>query len=203
VLSLLLQSPAALADTIVAKLHFENLLPFTGLLYVPEASAPPQGAVLDQKDKAFSRPLVVASPGANLEIKNSDDFEHNIYADDRGQTGIALDLGTIAARDQLKLPVKWQGDSLLRLGCKIHPKMKTYVANITSQHTATIPFTRGQQDYEVVLVGVPANLGEVRLLLPNLPMFSATLKAGETRSVPIMMQTREIGRLELTRRSGT
>jgi plastocyanin len=203
VLSLLIQAPAALADTIVAKLHFDSALPFTGILYVPDEKALPLRAVLDQKDKAFSLPLVTASPGAELEIRNSDDFEHNIYADDRQQTGIALDLGTIAAHDEMKLPVKWKGDSLLRLGCKIHPKMKTYVANIKSQHAATIPFVRGQQDYDVILVGVPAHLPEVRLLLPNLPMFSATLKVGESITLPIQMQTRAIGRIELTRRSGS
>ncbi|MCD6059726.1 MAG: hypothetical protein K0S16_37 [Moraxellaceae bacterium] len=191
---------SAAADTVTAKLRFDNMLPFTGVLYAPDKAAPRQRATLDQKDKAFSTPVVVVSPEAELKIKNSDDFEHNVFADDKRQTGIAFDLGRIPAHDQLKLPVRWKEDSLLRLGCKIHPKMKTYVANLRSQHVATIPFAPGRQDYEVSLVQVPAGLQEIRVLLPDLPPLSATLKAGESRTLTVTAKGRTLGTIELARR---
>lgn len=187
------------ADTLHAHLTFERILPFVGVLYVPDAAAElPPKALLDQKNKQFSAPVVVVAPRSELKIKNSDEFEHNIFADDR-QTNIAFDLGTIVPRGNFRLPVRWKQDSLLRLGCKIHPKMKAYVANIQASRYATIAFEPGKMDYEVVLDKVPAAKAEVRLLLPELPPLVMSLKAGQSKLLPVIVQGRELGKVEVKR----
>jgi plastocyanin len=192
--------PAA-ADTVTATLHFENMLPFTGLVYAPDPTDNVmQRGVLDQHDKQFSSPVVAVSPGAELKIKNSDDFEHNVYADDHKQTGIAFDLGRIEPHEDFRLPVRWQEDSLLRLGCKIHPKMKAYVANVRSHYLAPVEFMPGKFDYQVSLSQVPERLKQINVLLPDLAPLTVSLKAGETKSVPVAVNGRSVGTIQFTRK---
>jgi len=187
--------------SIQASFEFEQVLPFAGIVYVDAPGASVRTAVLDQKDKAFSDRIVMVTPGTVLRIKNSDDFTHNIFVDDK-DTGIAFDIGSIKAHDQFHLPIRWKSDTLMQLGCKIHPRMKSYIANIESNHFVTVEFMPGVMKYEAAIDGVPPGQHRVKVLLPNLePMvFEAVSESPATQQV--MVNGRQLGTVTIQRLAG-
>lgn len=196
-LSAMLSGPLY-ADTIVARMQFKDILPATGVVYVPDEKAEVRHGRLDQKDKAFSAPMVVVSPKSELLLENSDPFQHNIFVDDK-KTGVAFDLGMMAPQGKASVPVRWQTDSLLRIGCKIHPKMKAHVANIQSSHYAVVVFSPDRKEYQVEIRDVPEKLREVRVLLPDMPPLVALLEAGQAQDLEMKVRDLVVGKAYLSR----
>lgn len=194
----LLAAGCVQADVLNITVSFKNSVPFTGIVYVPEEKVPDINAVLDQKDKQFSAPLVTVSPGGKLRLRNSDDFNHNIFADDKA-TGLAFDLGMIEPKGSFRLPVRWQADSMVRLGCKIHPTMKAYVANVHSRYYTMLPLSAATKTYEARIARVPADLTEVRALFPNVSMLSVKVAAGQSRTLPIAYNGNVVGEIKIDR----
>ena len=186
------------ADKIHGKLSFEKGAPFAGVAYIHDDDKRIQSAEMDQLDKSFTKKILVTSNGSNTIFKNSDSFEHNIFANDLTNK-VSFDVGLIAPGEQVSIEVDWYDASLIRLGCKIHPRMRAYIANITSEDYQVIEFERGIREYQFSFENVDPSRKSFRLLMPKYDPVIIPAIAGESKTVDIVRKGRVKGQLVLSR----
>lgn len=182
-LSMLLATSTALASSVTGTLSFEKKVPFAGLIYAINGGSGPQKTSIDQKDKEFTKKLAVIGPGGSLEFSNSDEFQHNIFANDSA-TGVKFDVGLMETGQESKILVNWEANTLTRVGCKIHPRMRTYIANIPSNTFQIIEFKKGTKDYSVSLA-TGSGQNKFVLMIPKYDKLEFTLNPGEEKSLDI------------------
>ena len=194
----LIGSSAATADVISGKLEFVKKPPFTGILYVSNAGESDKKPAIDQKDKAFTTKIAVGSPNNIMQFSNSDTFDHNIYANDKKQK-VKFDVGLMTPGNSTKLKMVWPDDSLVRVGCKIHPKMRSYVANIKSDHYHPFAFEKKVKSYDFKIEQVPSDKKLLTLLMPKYDKQIIELAKGESKIIEITRKGKVKGSLTITR----
>lgn len=187
-----------LAQDLKAEFEFEKSPPNVGLIYLPENKDLKTGAMIDQKDRQFTQELFVGSPGSEMVMKNSDDTDHNIYAGDE-EAGANFDIGLAPPGSETKQQIDWKADKVVKIGCKIHPKMRAYVANISSKYHQVLEFDRSLQTVSFGLDTFPAELKVVAVWLPNYDPIEVSLAKGESKTVALMKSGKERGKLTLQR----
>jgi hypothetical protein len=198
-LSLLLLTLSANADVISGKIEFIKKPPFTGLLYVADGGPADEQPVLDQKGKAFTRKIAVGSPSKNIKFMNSDTFDHNVYANDAKQK-VKFDVGLMSPGNNSVLSMDWPEETLVRVGCKIHPKMRTYIANVKSKHFQSFEFSKKIKSYDIKIDRVSSNSNQLVLLMPKYDKLTIELKKGESKTLDVLRKGKVKGKLTLTRR---
>lgn len=119
--------------------EFTSRTPFTGVVYGTTGHDKQQNTV-DQKNKQFDKPLYIVDKNNAVIFKNSDATDHNIYANDV-RSGVKFDVGLLPANGEKTLNIQqWPDDVFVRVGCKIHPKMRAYLANIETQNYQALDF---------------------------------------------------------------
>lgn len=196
--SLICLSSNAWADKVSGKITFLKKPAFTGILYVPSAKGSHKKPNIDQKDKAFTTPIAVGSPSDIITFKNSDTFDHNIYASDRKQN-VKFDVGLMTPNNETDLNIDWTQDSLVRIGCKIHPKMRSYIANINSDHFYSFEFKKKVKEYTFSISDVPSDKNQVVLMMPKYKPQTIEIKKGESKTVEIKRKGKVKGSIEITR----
>ncbi len=186
------------ADTLKAELQFASGLPFTGVFYATQARPAPRPAAIDQVDKRFTRRLVVGTPGSNIAFLNSDGFDHNIYADAPASNAI-FDIGLMSSGSMAAMAMEWTPGTLVRIGCKIHPRMRAYIANIAADRYAVFEPERGRKTYSLALSDVAADAGPVVLLLAGFDPVRVDLRRGARRETSLTRRGKPVGRVLLTR----
>ena len=187
------------AGEIVGEINFLKKAPTTGIVYLPAADkAPSTAEFIDQKDKQFTRNAFVAVPGQSLKIKNSDSLDHNIFANDI-KIQVFFDVGLMSPGQDAKVDIAWDSEALIRIGCKIHPKMRSYVATVNSAHYQVLPFEKGNKQYPLSISGIPDSLTKVAVLLPRYDKVEVDLAVGETKTVDLMKKGKLRGSVTLTR----
>lgn len=184
VFSLLLTPMFAHADTVEVELYFDRLIPFTGVLYAPEKNPAPISASVDQIGKRFTKRIIAGGPNGDFTFMNSDEFEHNIFADDPAQNAI-FDVGLMQPGETASMRIEWNRNSLVRIGCKIHPRMRAYLANISTETFTAFERARGTREYKLKLEEVPASAESVTLLLAGFDPLHIAIKAGEKQALAI------------------
>lgn len=191
-------SAATTADEIKGKLSFVKRPAFTGVIYVPANGSKDKKPLIDQQGKAFTTKVAVGSPNNVITFKNSDTFDHNIYASDRKQN-VKFDVGLMTPNNSTELAMDWTDDSLIRIGCKIHPKMRSYIANINSDYFHAFEFQKKVKDYEFSIKDVPSDKSQVVLMMPKYPPQKIELKKGENKTVEIVRKGKVKATLEISR----
>lgn len=194
VASLLLLSFPAVASTLVGTLVFEKKAPYTGVIYA-EGGQGPASAELDQKNKVFDKKLLVVGSGGELTFNNSDDFQHNIFANDPN-SGVKFDVGLMEKGQQKQVTANWAENTVTRIGCKIHPKMRSYVANINSDTYQVLPFAKKVKSYDINLQAGSHNT--FTLAMPKYDPVIVTLKSGESKTVDVLRKGKKKATLTLT-----
>ena len=195
---LFLATQNCLADSLAGELNFTKSLPFVGILYFKDNSGSPNANSIDQKNKIFGHRLVPVSKDGALNFVNSDDYAHNIFANDI-KKGIKFDVGLMPPGHNLSLKVDWQEDILLRVGCKIHPKMRAYVANISSRAYQIFNFEKRINTFPVAINNIDPELTRATLLLPKYDPIEIDITTGQTVTVDITKRGKIKGTLTLTR----
>ena len=190
-------STQALADSITGELVFVKRASFAGVVFVEEKQHSTVNATLDQKDKEFTHKMIVASPGGKIVFNNSDSFEHNIYSS--GSKSAKFDVGLMPTGSKNTITANWGSDSVVRIGCKIHPKMKAYIANIDSSIYQVLPFKKKTKNYTIKLAGVSGDTVVVKLKIPKYPDTVVSLKAGESKTVDVIKKGKKKATLTLKR----
>lgn len=194
----LLISHSVKGDDITGKIEFSKKPPFTGILYMEDTSASIQSADIGQKDKTFDKRIVVTSPDTSLSFTNSDPFDHNIYVNDI-LAKVEFEIGIIPSNGEETISVDWNDNSLVRVGCKIHPKMRSYIANIHSNHYQVLEFDKSQSVYEINLKNIPENISYLSLLIPGYESISLEINKGENKTVDLLKRGKTRGVLSVVR----
>ncbi|QPB83342.1 hypothetical protein CWC22_010205 [Pseudoalteromonas rubra] len=184
----------AQAATLTGELTFVKKPPFAGILYAKNGAGP-KAAELDQANKVFDKKVVVVGKNGEITFKNSDEFQHNIFANDPN-SGVKFDVGLMNQGQTTKVSADWSENTLTRIGCKIHPKMRSYIANVNSDTYQVLPFTKKQKTYKIDLDAGSAST--FVLQIPKYDPVEVTLSAGEAKSVEVMYKGKLRANLSLT-----
>lgn len=174
---------SAFAGELTGKLVFDKKAPFAGVLFVADNAAGPNKTTIDQMDKQFTSKLAVVGQGGTLEFSNSDTFQHNIFANDK-KTGIKFDVGLMQTGQKVDVSADWSDNTMTRVGCKIHPKMRTYVANIQSSAYQVFEFEKKVNAYDVKL-NSSSSVNEFVLMIPKYDQLTFTLAPGEEKTLEV------------------
>ena len=186
------------AGDVTAEFSFTKRAPKVALVYFPEdASAPTTAVTVDQADKQFSKLLVVAPKGTQLSFKNSDAVQHNIFADDK-DAGVSFDSGLADPGATTGQEIDWDEGKIVRIGCKIHPKMSMYGGSVASKHYTIVEFNK-ETTKSVTLAGVPDGLTKVKIWIARFDPQEATLAPGGTATVELTRKGKPYGTLTLKR----
>ena len=188
------------ASTLKIEFEFNKIPPRTGVLYFPEDGKLPPSAplVIDQINKKFTEILSVGTQGSMVVFKNSDSVDHNIYANDLG-ANVYFDVGLSEPGEDSAIRMDWNTHTVIRIGCKIHPRMKSYIANIPSMHYKIFRFRRDKKRYRAMMKNIPDELSHVKIWLPSYSDVDANISIGETKIIPLFKRKRRFGRARLIR----
>ena len=188
------------AGTLTGKFTFTEIPASVALVYFADdhSSSKSSAIEVDEKDKKFMRKLVVGSNGTEITFKNSDNLEHNIYANDL-KTKVNFDVGLIAPGNDSKVVMNWKEGEIIRVGCKIHPKMEAYIANISSTHYAIVEFTSTDKNQAFKIDNVPDNISHVRVWFPKHDPIESIAIKGTKQQVDIIKNIKVVGSLSLSR----
>lgn len=196
--ALLLTSFQGFADVVTGKLEFVKKPPFAGLLYVEGSGGSDKKPLIDQKDKQFTTKIAVGSPNNTMMFKNSDTFDHNIYAND-GKQKVKFDVGLMTPNNQTQITINWPEETLVRIGCKIHPKMRSYIANVNSDHFHAFEFEKKVKSYDIKIDSVPGDKNKLVLMMPKYDKLVVDLKKGESKTVEVKRKGKVSATLTLNR----
>jgi len=185
-------------------IHFEftfsgRKAPSVGLVYISGAGEKLslQNPVVDQKDKQFTRSLIITSPKDTITFLNSDSVNHNIYANDR-DTGVNFDVGLKPPGVAAKIQVDWAEGKIVRLGCKIHPKMRTYVANVPTPHHSIFEMEPKDRKALVQIEDVPPEFQQATFWLPRYDKLEFVLPERGTLIKEVTRKGKVRGELKVT-----
>ncbi|NRA38222.1 MAG: hypothetical protein HRU15_08790, partial [Planctomycetes bacterium] len=151
---------SAFAADLTVKLSFDKRPTPSGMVYMlNDASlldAGQQTVEVIQKGKVFIPRLVAAPKGGNIVIKNLDEIQHNVYADDKPQK-TQVDLGMSDPNKDVTQKVTWEVAQVVKFGCRIHPNMQLWIANIPTKHHVCFDMEKNQAQYDTKIVNVPSS----------------------------------------------
>ena len=148
----------------------------------------------------FSKKIIVVPKATTISFKNSDVIDHNIFADDK-DANVKFDAGLVAPGNDAKQPSTWPEGTIIRIGCKIHPKMRSYVAVASSAYFAEVEFDSKVKKTPFEIKDVPDSLTKVNIWLPRYEKIEVAIKKGETKTVELKKpgKTKVYGTVTLTR----
>ncbi len=187
----------ATAASIHGTLSFDKRAPYGALVFVPSSSQGSQRVEIDQVDKTFTTAIAVNAPGKAVVFKNSDNMDHNVYANDI-RNNARFDVGLMSPGGTREVEASWQDDALIRIGCKIHPKMRAYIANINSEHFSVIEMDKTEQTYRFTLNDVPSNTRAIKVLIPGYDDLELHLDSQIAAPIDITKKNKRRGQITLT-----
>ena len=190
------------SGTLEIELNFTKNPPRAGILYFPEDNSlsPKNQLMIDQINKRFTSILGVGAKGSLIVFKNSDSVDHNIYANDVGAK-VFFDVGLAEPGKETTVRMDWDTGAIIRIGCKIHPRMKSYIANIPSSHYEIFKFIRTKKKYKVKMDGIPDDLSQVKIWFPGYVGIDTTVQIGESTEIPLLKRKKKYGTATLIRKS--
>ncbi|AWB67987.1 hypothetical protein C2869_16840 [Saccharobesus litoralis] len=192
VLAFCFTSVSAMAGTLTLTLTFDKRPPYAGLAYLNDGGNF-SNAPIDQTNKAFISNAYIVTPNSKVDFVNSDDIDHNIYANSPTHN-VKFDLGLLQPKQSITLSNSdWPTDAVIRIGCKIHPKMKSYIANVASSNSQVIAFDNKTKTYTVTLDNVSVANAPFALWLPGYDPIKVNIKQGETKSLKLMKRGKSKG----------
>ncbi len=197
----LILAGAALAGSLSGDFKFDKAPPSVALVYFTEdhSLAKTASPTVDQKDKKFVQKMMVGASGCQIKFNNSDSVDHNIYAND-AKTGVNFDAGLVSPGQKSQVDMTWKPDEVVKIGCKIHPKMQAYIANISSAYYKIIEFSPTEPALAFSLDKVPDKYTKVRIWFPKQDPIDAEIKKGETKQLSILEKGQPAGTLKLARK---
>ena len=184
---------------VTGQFRFSSKPPKVGLVYFTEDRGLTQPLTIDQDGKQFLKQMAVASPGAGITFRNSANISHNIYAND-SKLNVKFDLGLALPDSDFSKsqPVSWPDGEVLKVGCKIHPNMRVYIASLASRYHKVLEFGDVVTDFE--FKAPAAKLTKVAVWLPQYERITLTLKPGEQKEIPLKHEGAQAGSLVLNRK---
>jgi hypothetical protein len=188
------------ADTLQGEFTFHKKAPEVALVYLPEDTSlsPDVEPVLDQQEKAFTSSLVVGTKGSKVVFQNSDSVSHNIFADDR-EANVKFDVGLINTGEHASQDLHWE-NTVVKCSCKIHPKMRAWVASISSKYYEIVDFEKQKQSFKFTMDNLPEELTKVSIWMNKYEKIETSVNKGESETVEIKRRDEVVGELTLSRK---
>jgi hypothetical protein len=184
------------ADTIKGTLNFIKKPAKAGVIYEVKSSFDKVVGTINQENKKFIETIGVTSYQGELKMNNNDKFEHNIFANDLKQD-IKFDIGLMSPGSSQSITADWKSNSIVRIGCKIHPKMRSYVANIPSDNFNSFELEKKDKTYSFELANVTED--KLVLLLAGMDNIEISLAKGESKTFDIVRKNKPKGQLLISR----
>jgi hypothetical protein len=196
-----LAAAASHAGSLSGEFKFEKSPPSVALLYFTEDHSLSKSAspTVDQKDKKFVQKMMVGAGGSKIHFNNSDSVDHNIYAND-SKVGVSFDAGLVPPGQHSETDLSWKEDEVVKIGCKIHPKMQAYIANISSAYYKVVEFSAAEAAPTFTLDKVPEKYSKIRIWFPKQDPIDAEIKKGETKTLNITEKGQPAGSVKLVRK---
>jgi plastocyanin len=191
-------STSANADVISGEITFVKKVPFAGVLFVKQNKSATVNANMDQLNKKFTKKVSLGAPGTSVIFNNGDSFDHNIFANDL-QNNISFDIGLMPSGQSSQIKMDWKEETMVRIGCKIHPKMRSYIANVNSDFYQEFEFQKKVKIYPINISDVPADNHEIKLIIPKYESITVTLLKGESKTIDIIKKGKVRGSLIVSR----
>lgn len=186
------------ADVISGDITFAKKVPFAGVLFVKQSKSANVTASMDQLNKQFTKKVAMGAPGSVVVFNNGDTFDHNIFANDL-KNKISFDIGLMPSGQSSEIKMDWKEDTMVRIGCKIHPKMRSYIANVNSDYYQEFEFQKKVKSYPINISNVPADQHEIELIIPKYERITVSLLKGESKTVDIIKKGKVRGSLIVSR----
>ena len=187
----------AMAGDLKVDFEFLKRAPSVAIIYADDKGAKSDEFV-DQLDKKFIRRAYVIAPKNTIEFKNSDVMDHNIYAN-APKSGVKFDIGLLPPGSTANIDNShWQEDTVVRIGCKIHPKMKTYLANMATSASMTVEFNKKDKSYSQVLTGINSSTQKFAIWMPGYAPIKVALAKGETKTFDMLKKSKKKGTVTLS-----
>lgn len=170
--------------------------PLAGLVYIPSNEQLKSAPLVDQLDKNFTRKMVVVPVGQSVKFKNSDAVDHNVFANDRKQNA-KFDVGLMNPGGEKDITVDWQENTIVRVGCKIHPKMRTYIATVNTPYYQVLEFSKNSNEYNFKIDNVPENATSVILHIPKYDLIELDFSEDKAWELPIVKKGKTRGTLKV------
>lgn len=191
-------SSMAFGGTLTGELKFKKRAPKVALIYFPQDNGLKQDAVVDQMNTAFTSLIAVGSEGAEAVFNNSDTINHNIYANDK-ETKVNFDIGLASPGSVFKQKITWGDGKMVKISCKIHPKMRAWVASLSSQYFTVVQFKKKQKKAQFEIPNLPDSVSQVRIWMPGYPVMDLEIGSGKTVSETLTRKKKKRGTLTLKR----
>ncbi|HKP98351.1 MAG TPA: hypothetical protein VJ385_21655 [Fibrobacteria bacterium] len=191
---------ATAAGSLTGGFKFEKAPPSVALVYFVEETSTGSSPcpVVDQKDKKFVHKMLVGRSGCRIQFRNSDNVDHNIYSKDP-KSGVDFDAGLLPPGQTSQTVMNWDPDAVIKIGCKIHPKMQAYIANVSSRYYQIVEFKPSEREAAFTLEKVPDKLTKIKIWFPKQDPIDAELKTGEAKQWQILEKGEPAGVLSLSR----
>ncbi len=201
-IGLLLAPLVSFAETVTTlKFEFTKRPPRAIVAYYEDDKGPLPESVpqnVDQKDKQFVDMVVFGKKGQTIKLKNSDTVDHNIYARDK-DAGVEFDIGLAPPGTALDKKVDWGEGKFVKIGCKIHPKMRAWVGSVDVAHIASIEPEKKQKSVELILADVPKKAKKLRVWMPGYDEVSLELVPGGKAVAEMVRKGKPRGKVSVSR----
>lgn len=196
-----LSAASSFAGSLSGEFKFEKSPPSVALVYFTEDHSLAKSAspTVDQKDKKFVQKMMVGASGAKIHFNNSDSVDHNIYAND-SKTGVSFDAGLVPPGQHSETDLSWKENEVVKIGCKIHPKMQAYIANISSAYYKVVEFSATEASPSFTLDKVPEKYTKVRIWFPKQDPIELDIKKGESKTLDVTEKGQPAGSVKLARK---
>jgi len=188
----------AIADSIKGTITFIKKPPMVGIAYVPFANSAMSKTEIDQLDKRFTAKMAVVKPGDYVTFKNSDNVEHNVFANTPQQSA-KFDVGLMSPGAEKRIKVDWNENSIIRVGCKIHPKMRTYLASIDSPYHKIIEFNKSIKKYTFTINNIPEDAKHFIFNIPKYDAVTIDLTTGILWTVDVSKKGKVRGQITINK----
>lgn len=186
----------AYANSLEGKFKFDIKAPQVSLVYFDDDNILNNSALsMDQKNKEFTKKMIVGSRKSSITFKNSDNVEHNIYGSLKGK--VLFDIGLTSPGSKHTKHIDWDKGNVAKLSCKIHPKMNAWVASVDTKHFSIVEFNN-KREKSFAINNIPDKLTKVKIWFPNISEQIIEIKKNEVKQVVLKKGDKSIGTLELS-----
>lgn len=188
-----------IAESIHGSITFIKKPPLVGIAYIPFENENVPIVEIDQLDKQFTSKMAVIKSGEYITFKNSDIVEHNVYANDFKQSA-KFDVGLMPPNGEKKVLIDWKEDIIVRVGCKIHPKMRTYLASIDTPYHKIIEFQKGAKEYTFTINNIPKYSQTLFFNIPKYDVVVLDLTVGTSWAMDITKKGKIRGHIKINKK---
>ncbi|MDX2471141.1 MAG: hypothetical protein QNL04_11255 [SAR324 cluster bacterium] len=190
----------AFSATLSVTYSFKGKAPKAALLYFTQDKSNKSAATLSQNNKKFDPLLITIAKGKSLSITNNDGVDHNVFVNNQ-QQGIKFDIGLKKPGEVAKIPAQWPKDELIRLSCKIHSKMRAWVAVLDSKYSLVSRFNKSTKsksgDYQFTLKGIPSEYTKIKILIPSYQTLDLDLTKNKLKKFPLHKRRKTKGFVQI------